>query len=184
MPKCLRIHQLSTDKTCNNFSPLNTHIPRVCRRAFKQAEEGWACLWAVCWQLLPIRQPQWPSTALPSAGLDTPAGDAGLTSSATDPSRPRLLSHETLQTQFSSGLGISSLYDQICPRSCSHSLATFLLMPPSDLIKIWHFFLEKSSQLQKELFPTAEGKKKIKCAKSPNCANKKAQHSREKKRTL
>jgi len=44
--------------------------------------------------------------------------------------------------------------------------------------------MEKSSQLKKELFPNCRGKKKMKCTKSPNCANKKAQHSREKKDTL
>lgn len=61
------------------------------------------------------RQPWWTSTALPSAGLDCAAGDAGLTDSATDPSRPKLPSRETLQTQLCSGLGISSLYDANLP---------------------------------------------------------------------
>ena len=61
------------------------------------------------------RQPWWASTTLPTAGLDSAAGDAGLTNSATDPSRPKLPSRETLQTQLSSGLGISSLYDTNLP---------------------------------------------------------------------
>lgn len=166
----------------NPLTPEYTHSSQL-QKDIQTAEEGWACVWAVCGQLLPIGQPQWPSTALPRAGLDSPAGDAGLTSSATDPCRPELLSHETLQTQLSSGLGISSLYDQICPRSCSHSLATFSLMSPSDFIKIWHFFLEKSSQLQKEPFLTAEGKKKLNVPKAQTVPTKRLSIP-EKKRTL
>lgn len=53
------------------------------------------------------RQLCWISIALPNAGVDSPAREAGLTSSAIDPSRPKLLTRENLETQLSSGLAIS-----------------------------------------------------------------------------
>lgn len=37
-----------------NTLTLYTHLRHVCRRAFKHAEEGWACQWAQCRQLLPM----------------------------------------------------------------------------------------------------------------------------------
>lgn len=85
---------------------------------------------------------------------------------------------------FAVGWGSLRCMMPTCPRSCSHSLATVSLLPPSDFIKIWAFFcVKKMFTVKKRAFPNCRGGKK-KSAKAQTVPTKRLSIPGKKKDTL
>lgn len=113
MPSSLSVHQLPTDKTCKQHHPcIYTFL--LFAEGHSHAEEGWVCLGPLCWQLLPVGNRGGRVLLFPVQGWTVLLERQGL------PAQPQTLPDpnrrvETLQTQLSSGLTISPLYDTHLP---------------------------------------------------------------------